>query len=80
MVRETGGDPHALKTAPGSLLNSRAFLGLSLRQAGQAGGAAMLDESLAMLRSQAEQGAGEGKDDAVVYIEQIVETVRRSES
>ena len=78
LVRESGGDPGALKDAPGSLLNSRAFLGLALRESGQDAGTAMLDESLALLRSQLESGQGEVKEDAQVYVDQIVESVRRS--
>jgi hypothetical protein len=77
MVRENKGDPGDLGSAPGSLLNSRAFLGLALRESGQVTGAAMLDECLTLLRSQAEHGEGEVKEDAQVYLDQIVESVRR---
>jgi len=67
-----------MESAPGGWLNTRAFLGLSLLRAGDASGQNMLDEALRALRSQAQHGEGEMKDDAQVFRDQIDESTKRN--
>jgi hypothetical protein len=77
-ARENGQDPSALENASGGLLNSRAFLGLSMARSGRPEGNAMLEESLAILRHRIEKGEGEMKEDAQVYLDQIQESLKRA--
>jgi hypothetical protein len=78
LARESGHGVDALESAPGGWLNARAFLGLSLINAGDGSGRSMLDQSLAVLRTRSVDGDGEAKDDARVYRDQIEETLKRS--
>jgi hypothetical protein len=50
-ARENGQDPSSLETAPGGLLNSRAFLWLVDGTIRPAGGNAMLEETITILRN-----------------------------
>ena len=77
-ARENGQDPSSLETAPGGLLNSRAFLGLSMARSGRQEGNAMLEESIAILSNRVEHGEGELKEDAQVYLDQIQESIKRA--
>ncbi len=77
-ARESGQDLSSIESAAGGLLNSRAFLGLSLTRSGRPEGKAMLDEALAILRNRVEHGEGEMKEDAQVYLDQIQESIKRA--
>jgi len=77
-ARENGQDPSSLETVPGGLLNSRAFLGLSMVRSGRPEGNAMLEDTIAILRNRAEHGEGELKEDAQVYLDQIQESIKRA--
>jgi hypothetical protein len=76
-AREKGQDPSSLENSPGGLLNSRAFLGLSMERSGRPEGKAMLEESIAILRNRIDKGEGEMKEDAQVYLDQIQESIKR---
>jgi hypothetical protein len=80
LAREGGAKPDVNESAPAGLLNSRAFLGLSLLRAGDASGQAMLDSALEVLRARATGSDGEERDDAQVYLDQVQESIKRTGS